>query len=178
MAHVIEPAPSGRAKCRGCGGLIASGELRFGERLPNPFAEGDMTHWFHLVCAAYKRPEPFLETIQTREEPLEGLERLKSEAERGIAHRRLPRINGAERAPSGRAQCRSCQQPIAKGAWRISLVFYDSGRFEPSGSIHLRCAATYFETTELLDRVRRFSPELSEPDLVELQSELQRSSGS
>jgi poly [ADP-ribose] polymerase len=177
MAHLIEPAPSGRAKCRGCGKLIASGELRFGERLPNPFAEGEMTHWFHLECAAYKRPEPFLETIQAKE-PLEDFQRLKSEAERGLAHRRLPRINGAERAPSGRAQCRSCQEPITKGAWRISLVYYDSGRFEPSGSIHLRCAASYFETSDLLERVRRFSPELSEQDLGELQSELQRSSGS
>ena len=34
-------------KCRGCGRPIARGELRFGERLPNAFAEGEMTVWFH-----------------------------------------------------------------------------------------------------------------------------------
>ena len=56
MPHVIETASSGRAKCRGCGEKIAAGELRFGERLPNPFAEGETTHWFHLECAAFKRP--------------------------------------------------------------------------------------------------------------------------
>ena len=57
MAHVFEPASSARSKCRGCGRAIAKGEIRFGERLANPFAEGEMTHWFHPLCAAYKRPE-------------------------------------------------------------------------------------------------------------------------
>ena len=33
MGHVIEPAASGRAKCRGCGKPIAKNELRLGERL-------------------------------------------------------------------------------------------------------------------------------------------------
>ena len=40
--HSFEVAPSGRSKCRGCGDAIARGEVRFGERLPNPFGEGDM----------------------------------------------------------------------------------------------------------------------------------------
>ena len=56
MAHVFEPAASGRAKCRGCGQALPKGEVRFGEKLANPFAEGEMTHWFHPLCAAYKRP--------------------------------------------------------------------------------------------------------------------------
>jgi hypothetical protein len=171
MAHVIEPASSGRAKCRGCGERIAAGELRFGERLPNPFAEGEMTQWFHVECAALKRPEPFLETLGERTEALPDRERLESEARSGVIHRRLPRVNGAERAPSGRAQCRSCRATIEKGAWRITLVYYDSGRFEPSGSIHARCAQAYFETTDLLARLRRFSPSLTEQDLQELEAE-------
>ena len=61
VAHVIEPASSGRAKCRSCDQPIAKGELRFGERQPNAFGDGEMTLWFHLPCAAYSRPEPFLE---------------------------------------------------------------------------------------------------------------------
>jgi len=172
MAHVIEPASSARAKCRGCGDPIAAGELRFGERLPNPFADGEMTHWFHLDCAAFKRPAPFLETLEAREAPLDGGERLGEEARRGVAHRRLPRIDGADRAPSGRAQCRSCRETIEKGAWRISLVFYEDGRFAPSGFIHVRCSQAYFETTDVLDRVRRFSRDLSDEDLRALQAEL------
>jgi Poly(ADP-ribose) polymerase and DNA-Ligase Zn-finger region len=170
--NVIEPASSARAKCRGCGERIAAGELRFGERLPNPFADGETTHWFHVECAAFKRPEPFLATLEARAEPLDDAERLGGEARRGLAHRRLPRINGAERSPSGRAQCRSCREAIGKGAWRISLVFYEEGRFAPSGYVHARCSREYFGTEDVLPRLRRFSPGLSEEDLGAIQAEL------
>ena len=64
MPHVFELASTGRAKCRGCGEPIARGELRFGERLANPFADNrEMTLWFHPVCAAYKRGESLLEAL-------------------------------------------------------------------------------------------------------------------
>ncbi len=173
MPHVIEAAATGRAKCRGCGGKIAALELRFGERLPNPFADGETTHWFHLDCAAFKRPEPFLEALAERKEPLEGSERLESEARRGVAHRRLPRIDGAERAPSGRASCRSCREPIGKDVWRIRLVFYEDGRFVPSGCVHVRCSRAYFETADVLARLHRFAPDLRDEDLKEIQQELE-----
>jgi hypothetical protein len=172
MPHVIEPATSARAKCRGCGEKIAAGELRFGESLPNPFAEGETTHWFHLECAAFKRPEPFLETLSARTEPLEEAERLKAEAEKGVAHHRLPRVSGAERATSGRAACRSCRKPIEKGAWRIPLVFYEEGQFSAAGFIHVSCAQAYFETTDVLSRLKRFSPGLRDEDLKEIEAQL------
>ena len=86
-------------------------------------------------------------------------------------------MSGAERAPSGRAQCRSCREAIEKGAWRIPLVFYEEGQFAPSGSIHLSCARAYLETTDVLPRLRRFSPGLSEADLQEIQAELQGQAG-
>jgi hypothetical protein len=171
-AHVIEPASSGRAKCRGCGERIEKGTLRFGEKLENPFADGDMTHWFHLDCAAFKRPGPLLETLEARGERFEDQESLTLEARKGLAHRRLPRVNGAERAPSGRAKCRSCRAAIAKDTWRIPLVFWEEGRFAPSGFVHARCARAYFETTNVLSRVRRFSRGLSEGQLEELAREL------
>jgi hypothetical protein len=170
LPHQIQPAASGRAKCRGCGRAIAAGELRFGETLPNPFADGDMTQWFHLACGAYKRPEPFLETVEALTEPLPDAERLLAEAKKGIEHRRLPRVNGAERAPSGRAQCRSCKTSIDKGAWRIPLVFFEEGRFEPAGSIHLRCVRAYLETTDVVPRVKQFAPDLSDADLAEIEA--------
>jgi hypothetical protein len=175
MAHLIEPAPSARAKCRGCGERIAAGDLRFGERLPNPFADGETTHWFHLDCAAFKRPEPFLEALAARTEALDDRERLESEAQRSVAHRRLPRIDGAERSPSGRAQCRSCREAIDKGDWRVPLVFYEEGRFSPAGFVHVRCSQAYFETTDVLARLRRFSPGLGDEDLEALRAELGRS---
>ncbi len=172
MPHVIEPATSGRAKCRGCGERIAKDELRFGERLPNPFAEGEMTLWFHPLCGAYKRPQPLLEALGETALQLAQRARLVAAAEQGVAHRRLPRIDGGGRAPTGRARCRSCRQPIAKAAWRISLVYFDEGRFEPSGFIHVGCSQKYFETPDVVERLRHFSPELTDDDAAELRAVL------
>jgi hypothetical protein len=167
VTHIIEPATSGRAKCRSCDLPIAKGELRFGERQPNAFGDGEMTLWFHLPCGAYSRPEPFLET-QSAAPPEAQDARLVEAARFGIAHRRVPRLHGAERATSGRARCRSCREPIDKGEWRLPLVFFEEYRFSPGGYIHARCALAYFETVDLLDRVRHFAPERSEADLAEI----------
>lgn len=163
MPHVIEPALSGRAQCRGCDHNIAKGELRFGERQPNAFGEGEMTLWFHLMCAAYKRPAPFLEALVNKD--LDNADRLVSAAEFSMAHRRVPRVNGAERAPTGRARCRSCKKLIDRGAWRIPLVYFDDFRFESSGFVHATCAGEYFETTDLIERIKHFSPQLNASDL-------------
>ena|SRR6185295_3680548 len=173
MPHLIEPAPTGRAKCRGCDARIGAGELRFGEVVPNPFAEGETTHWFHPECGAYKRPEPFLEALASTAVVLEDAPRLEAEARLGLAHERLPRINGVERSPTSRAQCRSCKEPIPKDAWRIALVFYEEGRFSPAGYVHLGCCRAYFDTTDVLPRLRRFSPNLREEDVPDLQAQLE-----
>jgi hypothetical protein len=167
VTHVIEPATSGRAKCRSCDLAIAKGELRFGERQPNAFGDGEMTLWFHLPCGAYSRPEPFLET-QSAAPPEAQQEQLLEAARFGIAHRRVSRLHGAERATSGRARCRSCREAIDKGDWRLPLVFFEEYRFSPGGYVHARCARAYFETVDLLDRIRHFAPELAEADLAEI----------
>lgn len=187
MPHTIEPAASGRAKCRGCDRKIAKDELRFGERLDNPFGDGLMTLWFHPVCGAYKRPEPFLEALDDTDADLESIDTpaadghtadwLHAEAAIGRDHRRLPRLDGAGPAPTGRARCRSCKELIAKDTWRIGLVYYEEGFFNPSGFIHARCARDYFEAPELataaiLRRIRHFSPELDEADLAEITAEI------
>lgn len=174
MPHIIERARTGRAKCRGCGRAIAAGELRFGERLPNPFAqdEAEMTHWFHVPCAAFMRPESFLETMATTSEILDDRERLEREARLGAAHRRLPRATAVARAPTGRAACRACHEPIEKGAWRIALMFWEEGRFTPSGFIHLGCAHTHLETVDIVDRLTHFSPDLTDADLAEIRAGL------
>jgi hypothetical protein len=171
MAHVFETAPTGRAKCRGCGQAIEKGTVRFGERLPNPFADGEMTLWFHPVCAALKRPEPFLEALAQGEVALDDPARLSELARTGIAHRRLPRVDGAERSPNGRARCRSCREAIPRGDWRISLVYFQDGRFEPSGYVHATCSMEYFGTTDVTGRVRHFSG-LGGEDLDELRKSL------
>jgi len=199
MPHVIESASSGRAKCRGCGEKIAKGELRFGEVTENPYGDGDRTLWFHPVCGAYKRPEPFIEAmaatlievgsvadIETIETPAaagETVAWLRDASRLGLNHRRLPRIDGAGRAPTARAHCRSCREPIPKDSWRIALVFYEEGYFNPSGFIHAGCWRDYLQAEDegsgeppdpatVLARLAHFSPELTPTDLAEIDAEL------
>jgi hypothetical protein len=168
MPHTFEPASSGRAKCRGCGQSIARGELRFGERLPNPFGEGEMTLWFHPLCAAYKRPEAVLQALAESREGVPEPATLEGAARGNSAQRRLPRIDGAERAPSGQAKCRSCKQPIPRGAWRIRLVFFEEGRFMPGGFVHLDCRGDYFESLDVLGPLLHFSQGLSDAERDEV----------
>lgn len=164
MSHVIELATSGRAKCRGCGEKIAKDELRFGEVTENPYGDGDRTLWFHPLCGAYKRPEPFveamaatliedgsvadLEAIETPAAPGETIAWLRDQSRFGLDHRRLPRIDGAGRAATSRAHCRSCREPITKDSWRIGLVFYEEGYFNPSGFIHVGCWRNYLQAED------------------------------
>jgi hypothetical protein len=168
VPHVFEAASSGRSKCRGCGRPIPRGELRFGERLPNPFADGEMTLWFHPACAAYKRPEPLLQALGETLESVPDRERLERAARMSLAHRRIPRIDGAERAPSAQAKCRHCREPIVRGTWRIRLVFYEEGRFSQGGFVHLDCRKTYFEANDVSEQVLHFSANLSDAERDEL----------
>lgn len=165
MEHVIEAASTGRARCRGCARPIEKGELRLGERQPNAFGDGDMTLWFHLCCAAYKRPEPLLAVLddQTEDAP-----NLRAAAEKTLRHSRLDRLAGASRAPTARARCRHCKEMIPRNSWRIELSFFEDIRFSPAGFIHAGCAPGYFGTSELSDRIAYFSPELSAEDRADL----------
>jgi hypothetical protein len=171
VPHILELAPSARAKCRGCGLAIAKGELRFGERLPNPFADGEgveMTHWFHMPCVAFRRPEAFLAALPEATAAIDRKDELVHEAELGVTYRRLPRVSTAERASTGRAACRACKEPIPKDSWRIALVYYEEGRFTPSGFVHVACVPSYCETTLVMPRIRHFSPALSDADAAEI----------
>jgi len=170
MPHVFEPAASGRSKCRGCGRALQKGEIRFGERLANPFGEGEMTLWFHPICGAYKRPESMLEALASAPQAPDR-EALERAANVSRAQARLSRIDGAEHA-KGNATCRSCREPIPRGEWRIRLVFYEEGQFSPSGFIHLRCRKEYFETADILEQLLHFSHALDDAARAELAAAL------
>jgi hypothetical protein len=167
MPHVFEPAATGRAKCRGCRQPLPKGELRFGEGLPNPFGDGEVMHWFHPLCAAYKRPEPLLEALPAAAAVSDAAE-LERVAREAIAHPKLQRIDGAEISPSGQARCRCCQEPIEKGTWRIRLMFQQEGTFSPGGFIHLQCRSKYFETSDVAAPLLQFSPGLDAPARADL----------
>ena len=85
---------------------------------------------------------------------------------------RLPRIDGAERSPTGQAKCRHCHEAIEKGAWRIRLVFHEEGTFSPGGFIHMGCRRAYFETGDMVEHVLHFSHALGDDERAALKSEL------
>jgi hypothetical protein len=168
----IQPAPTGRAKCRGCGNAIAKGELRFGEIGPNSYGEGEATTWFHLACAALMRPEKLQPVLEASSDDLPEQAWLLETARLGMEHHRLPRMVRVERASSGRAHCRSCRELIAKGDWRFALQMFEEGRPTPIGTIHASCAQAYFGTADVLPRAQRLTPDLSEADIADLQKAL------
>ena len=173
MPHTIEPALSGRAKCRGCARAIKKGALRLGERLPNPFAdEGEITLWFHLDCGAFKRPEATLAALEACDDDVDRRPWLEAEAKHSLEHRRLPRIDGAERSSTGRASCRSCHEKIPKDSWRLRLVYFDEARFVPSGFIHAGCAGDYIGTADIMARIVHFDETLTPDDQASLASAL------
>lgn len=172
MSHAFEPAATNRSKCRGCKQGLAKGELRFGESLPNQFGEGEVTHWFHPMCAAYKRPEPLLQALESAPSPPPDREALERVARASLAQPRLARIDGAERAPTSQARCRQCREPIEKGTWRIRLVFHEEGVFSPGGFVHLACREAYFGTGDIIDQVSHFSPALDDEERGALRREL------
>lgn len=63
MPHRIEPAPSGRARCRGCKQKIDKGEQRLSAAVPNAFGGGESFLHYHLACAALRQPDAFLELV-------------------------------------------------------------------------------------------------------------------
>jgi hypothetical protein len=125
-----------------------------------------MTLWFHVPCGAFKRPEAFLEAIESTSESVDDPETLIAAARLGVERRRVPRVDGAQLAPTGRAKCRSCREAIPKQSWRVRLVYFEDGRFEPSGFVHAACVPEYFETTEIVDRAGHFAPDLGAPELA------------
>jgi hypothetical protein len=168
VPDVLLPAPSGRSKCRACGGVIAKGELRFGEEVTNPFTEGLTTLWFHLDCAALRRPEKARPLLAEHPDPIDSREELLAEAELGILHPRLCRIAKLERAKSGRAHCRHCKELIQNGALRIALEIFDEGRFNPMGYLHATCSRDYFSAIPSARRLGRPALELDEAARAEL----------
>jgi len=169
VSDVIETAKSGRASCRGCGRSIARGELRFGEALPNAYAEGESLFWFHLVCAACMRPGKFGPALEVFSQPIPESEWLRQTVSVGIAHERLLRLVRAERAPSGSAHCRACHELVGKGSWRFALQMFEEGRMQPIGTIHAECAEAYFGTNDILDRIKRLTEGLQPAELSEIE---------
>jgi len=167
MPHIFERAPSARSKCRGCGQPTGKDEVRFGERLPNAFGDGEMTLWQHPDCAAYRRPGAEMEAAAEYAEMVD-VGALQSACETSLASHRICRVGSAERALSGRAGCRACRELIAKNDWRTPLIFFEDGMFGASGFAHVGCLSEYCEGEDFLPVLLHFAVGLSTDEKAEI----------
>lgn len=173
MPDVIEPAATGRAKCRRCQEKIEKDALRFGERVPNAFGDGEATYWFHLACAAERRPEKLQAALEGFAGEVPGLAALQAVIAEGVENPALVMVKHAERAPSGRARCQECHEKIELDALRVALE-RDSEvpSMATTSYVHARCAAAHVGAAGLLSRLRRTSPALGADDFAELEQVL------
>ncbi|MGO9837007.1 MAG: hypothetical protein ACLP1X_22655 [Polyangiaceae bacterium] len=146
MAHKIEPAPSGRASCRGCKEPIAKGVVRFAEEAPNPYSEdGGMSfRYWHLACAAPKLANEVGAALGAYDGPVED----RAAIEALVKEHARPEMPFAERAGSGRARCRACDMAIKKGELRVAFErVYESpmGPQKAAAYAHPKCVARYLE---------------------------------
>ncbi len=171
MGDVLEPAATGRAKCRGCGEKIEKGSLRFGEAVETPFGDaGDQTTaWFHLLCAADRRPEKLHAQVRVTIHELPERERLEALIAQSIENPKLRTVRRAERSPTGRATCQECREKIEKGTLRLAIEREgDIPSMNATSFIHARCAKKHVGSLGLAEKLRRTSSTLGPADLEEL----------
>jgi len=151
MANVIEEAKSGRAACRTCKKPIAKGELRLGVEAQTQFSDAPSLQWHHLLCAAAKLPAELKAALA--EYPGEVPNRAELDAaideaaKKGAA--KPAGFPYADKAPTGRARCMVCQQPIEKGSFRVAVereLELGANVTQGAGYLHPRCAAKHLES--------------------------------
>ncbi len=150
MGNVIEEAKSGRASCRTCKKAIAKGELRFGEEAPNAFGDQPSMRWHHLTCAAEKLPAELKETLDQYPGTVPNRAELDKLMQDALSKGRA-KPGGfpyADKAPTGRARCIQCSQPIEKDSIRIAIEReIDTGAMVTKGAgyMHPKCVVAYVE---------------------------------
>ena len=127
--YVIEGARSSRSKCKTCRKKIDMGALRIGILIEGPYGTGYM--WHHLKCAARRQfdrvEEAYeLEAWKAAKSPpekvpdLDELRKMREQAEdRKLAKKTIPY---AELAPSSRAKCKHCDEPVIKGRRVVTFL--------------------------------------------------------
>jgi hypothetical protein len=146
MPHLVEIAPSGRARCRGCKQPIAKDAPRFAEEAPNPYSEeGGMAHrYWHLACAAPKLANELGAALAAFDGPIED----RASIEALIAEHIRPEMPYVEHASSGRAKCRVCDETIKKGELRVAFERVFDGPMGPqkgAAYAHPGCVGAYLD---------------------------------
>jgi hypothetical protein len=172
MPSVIEVAKTGRAKCRACKQSIAKDELRFGEEVASQFGDGESLQWYHLACAAEARPVELQPVLEAYDGDVPNRAELLASLPGNARDLGLQKVQKAERAPTGRATCMQCKQPIAKGEWRVAVerdVQTGGVAVKGSGYLHIACATAFLQGSKegLIARIKKRS-ELSPADADEV----------
>jgi hypothetical protein len=146
MAHKVEVAATGRARCRGCKETLEKGTVRFAEEFKNPYSEdaGMSYRYWHLSCAAKKLANELRPALAAYEGEVPD----RAEVEALIAQHIKPDMPFAERAPNARARCRACDEAIAKGELRVAFErMYEGpmGMQKGAAYTHARCLPRYLE---------------------------------
>ena len=148
MANHIEEAKSGRASCRTCKKTIGKGELRLGVEVASQFSDATV-QWHHLACAAEKLPVELKEGLASFEGEVPDRAAIEATLEGTIAKGAakpggLPHV---DHAPTGRAKCVTCGEPIAKASLRVAVESeIDTGAMVTKGAryLHPGCAKAHF----------------------------------
>lgn len=177
MAHIVEAAKSGRARCRTCGEGILKGDVRFGEEVPNAFSEsgGTTFHWHHLRCAAKKKPHELAEALKSFAGEVPDREEIERLIAENAPKQKPSTFPYAERAPTGRSHCGECHRTIEKGALRVAVAR------EPDGPslmgmpataryLHATCARAVLEgePEKVAAQIQQNSRGLGPADMEEL----------
>lgn len=173
MPSVIEVAKTGRAKCRACKQNIAKDELRFGEEVASQFGDGESLQWYHLACAAEARPVELQPVLEAYGGDVPNRAELLASLPANARDLGLQKVQKAERAPTGRATCMQCKQPIGKGEWRVAvereLQTGGVAGMKGSGYLHIACAMQFLQGSKegLLAKIKKRS-ELGPGDAEEI----------
>jgi hypothetical protein len=185
MAHKIEVASTGRARCRGCKEAVAKGELRFAEEFQNPYSEdgGTSFRYWHLICAAKGLANELAPVMGAYDGPIDDAVRAETQAL--VTANLRPEMPHVGQASSGRARCRACDVTIKKGQWRVAFErMFDSPMGPQKGAAyaHASCLGRYLEREqergrEALDReetIRRVigNSKLSDADREQVERDM------
>ena len=162
----IEAARSSRSRCRTCRRKIEKDKLRIGVLLEGPYGTGYL--WHHLNCAAKRRADDVEAAYEQKAwdeglevPPLEELQKLREKAEKAKAERKEPPYT--ERAPSGRAKCKHCEELIEKESFRVVLArevrFGNQIRGNPI-NVHPKCVAGELRAEDCMTEIDGFADAL------------------
>jgi hypothetical protein len=176
MAHIVDTAKSGRARCRTCGEGILKGDLRFGEEVPNAFSDtgGTAFQWHHLPCAAKKKPSQLRQALETFAGTVPNRQLIDHLIAENEPKQKPTSFPYAERAASARSHCGECHTLIAKGALRVALQRENEGpsmMMPPTPRYyHAACLRGVLsgDAAAMLTQIRTNSRGLTQDDLDEL----------